>query len=345
MTSHRPIRWGILGTSPISHTVAEAIKASKEGELVAIGGRTLEKAKQFAQQHQLPKYDYYEALLSDKEIDAIYIGLPNHMHADWIALCAKAGKHILCEKPLVTTVREAHEAFAEVKTADVVCMEALMYRYHPLTYRLGELIKQKVIGDVKLINAVYMVDILNVMNPVAGGSILNIGCYPISLVRWLAGHALGKQVAEPNEVVSLGDLNGEVMDRQASILLKFDQQIQAMVHASCDTGKYASCQIYGTEGQMNIVTNPWMPLQTGNKITITRHDSDNIQEISVDAEKPLYTYQIDVMNDAILKDDQGSDAGISWHESIGNMAVLEAWLQQIKTEQYDISKYINQALV
>lgn len=200
-----PIKWGILGTSYISEVMASAIQESTHGELLAIGSRSEEGAKKFANKFSLDKYyDDYEKLLNDQDIDVVYIGLPNHLHKEWVIRCAQKGKNILCEKPLVISEQEAHEIISETKKSGIFCMEALMYWHHPFTQKLKELIQSKILGDVKLYSATYTANIAEIANQTSGGSIRNLGCYPISLVRLLAG-------AEPIEIQASGRINKKII--------------------------------------------------------------------------------------------------------------------------------------
>lgn len=327
--SQSRIKWGILGTSFISTTMADAIQNAEFGELTAIGSRSAASAKAFAQQFAIPKfYASHQEVLDDPEIDAIYIGLPNHLHKEWMIRCAQAGKHILCEKPLTTSLAEAQEALAEVHAAGVFCMEALMYRCHPLIAKLSEVIKQNTIGDIKHINAVYTANIAHLANPIAGGSILNLGCYPVSLVRMLVGLHLGNNFAEPVEMKAMGRLNSNNRDNQASVLLKFENNIMASVSTADDMEMNYQFEIYGSKGRLRFITNPWLPTQDDNRFDVYLYDQDVSHEISVKADKPLYTYQIDAVSQHILSGDRQSYF-ISWQDSIGNMTVLHSWLQQI----------------
>lgn len=333
--SAQQIRWGILGTSHISEKIAMAIQASSTSTLEAVAGRSAEKAASFAQKLHIAKsYGTYEALLADADIDAIYIGLPNHLHKEWIMRAAVAGKHILCEKPFVTSLEEAQEALAVVKKANVFCLEALMYRHHPVTLKLIELIKNKALGDVKRFNAIYTADIAALANTTAGGSILNLGCYPVSLIRLLAGSAHNRMTAEPSDLVSIGemDINRNV-DRSASLLMQFPKQMTATVTVADDMDMFAQFEVFGTEGMLTMLTNPWMPGQTDNKILIKRHDQTEPAEIIIHADKPLYTYQIDAVAEGILQGSRmADDTDVSWLESLGNTIVLEAWLNQVKAK-------------
>lgn len=320
------VRWGILGTSYISEVMAQAIQESEFSELIAIGSRSVSTGKAFANKFSIPKfYTDYEALLNDSDIDAIYIGLPNHLHKDWVINCARAGKHILCEKPFVISAKEAEEAFSVVEKSNVFCMEALMYRYHPLTKKLQELIKSNVIGDIKLFNATYTANIATVANPTAGGSIRNLGCYPISLIRLLAN-------AEPKEITALGRINHDIPnDNQASAILKFENNSMAVVSTADDMEMFWQFDLYGMNGSLKMLTNPWLPDRDNNKIIINYNNKNTPIEINVTAEKSLYTYQIDAMSNKIRNDNSMYHDEVSWEDSLGNVKVLDTWLCQVKS--------------
>lgn len=343
------IKWGILGTSLISTTMANAIQDSAIGDLAAVGSRSAESARAFANKFSIPKfYASHQEVLDDPSVDVVYIGLPNHLHKDWIIRCAQAGKHILCEKPLVTNIDDTKEAMAVVNDAGVFCMEALMYRCHPLITKLNEVIMQKTIGEIKYINAVYMADIADLANPIAGGSILNLGCYPVSLVRLLTGMSLGRTMAEPTEIRAIGRMNLNNRDNQAGVLLKFENDIMAAVTTADDMGMYYQFEIYGSKGHLRLTSNPWMPTLENNSFVIYPNGQDTPIEINVMGDKSLYTYQIDAVNQHIRSGDTQSNA-VSWQDSLGNMAVLHSWLQQVQNqtqqktfENQDTKEYTNE---
>ncbi|RDI41793.1 Gfo/Idh/MocA family protein [Aquicella lusitana] len=320
------VRWGILGTSYISEVMAKAIQTSPASQLTAVGSRSFQTAKQFSDKFSIPKfYDTYQSLLNDADVDAVYIGLPNHLHKEWIVRCALAGKHILCEKPFVLTATEAQEVISIVNKSRVFCMEALMYRCHPVTKKLKELVKNNIIGDIKLYHAVYTANIASIANSTAGGSIRNLGCYPISLIRLLAD-------AEPIEINAMGRINAATqLDNQASVMLKFENNTIAIVSTADDMEMYWQFDIYGTEGHLKVMTNPWLP-ESHNKIMVSRKDEDKPREINVIAEKSLYTYQIDIASKSILSGNFVGPEGISLLDSLGNITVLEAWLKQVKAQ-------------
>lgn len=332
------IRWAILGTSFISRTMAKAIKDSSFAELLAIGTGSLDKsaetAKAFAKDFSIPiVHKHYQAVLDDPNIDAVYIGLANHLHKDWIIRCAKAGKHILCEKPLVLDLNEAEEVLAAIKKYNVFCMEALMYRCHPFIHELQNLIKDpgQGIGRIKTIHATYYANFAHLENPIAGGAIRNLGCYPVSLIRLLMNE-------EPSEIQAQGLLNAdETRDHTAMAILKFKNNVMAQVSTSNNTDTWSQFHLVGEKGVLSVKTNPWMPSEE-NRVVINR---DGIEkEYCFTAEKPLYTYQIDLVSKHIRSGQFMLDnhEGITWQHSLGNIAVLEEWRRQV----YDTVALANQ---
>lgn len=319
------IKWGILGTSFISEVMAHAIQASETSQLVGVASRSSDIAKEFANKFAIPTFvGDYQTLINDPNIDAIYIGLPNHLHKEWIIRCAQAGKHILCEKPLVLTAKEAEEVIAVVEKENVFCMEALMYRCHPFTKNIQELIDSNLLGDIKLYTATYTANIVDKANTTAGGSIRNLGCYPVSLVRLLAK-------SEPIQMQAMGRLHAKNNnDSQASILLKFADGAMAVVSTADDIEMHWQFEIYGTKGRLKMLSNPWLPNHENNRYLLYREDEANPTEINITANKPLYTYQIDTVNTHIINGQFKSREGISLQDSLGNITVLETWLKQIQ---------------
>lgn len=325
----KPIKWGILGTSFISEVMAKAIQESDAGELVAIASRSIETAKEFSSLFSIPKfYADYQELLNDPDIDAVYIGLPNHLHKEWMIHAALAGKNILCEKPFVISVKEAHEVMTVMEKTNVVCMEALMYRHHPFTFKLKELIQSNIIGEVKLYIATYTANIAEIANPTSGGSIRNLGCYPVSLVRLLAH-------AEPIEITGTGRMSQKNnTDNQASVILKFANGSLAVVSTADDLEMFWQFDVYGTQGRLQVISNPWLPGCENNKILIHLNNEKTPREINMSAEKSLYTYQIDALNAKIQNKDIVEE--ISLLDSLGNTIVLETWRQQVKAMNREV---------
>ena len=200
MSSDR-LRFGVLGCAAIAvHKVIPAIHRSERCEVVAIASRDADRAAATATDLRIPRHHgSYDALLSDPDVEAVYIPLPNHLHAVWTQRAAEAGKHVLCEKPLALDTAEATEMIESCRRAGVVLMEAFMYRVHPLWTRVHELVTDGTIGELRAIQAFFSysnLDPENIRNIAAygGGALMDIGCYPINVARWLFG-------AEPSDVV------------------------------------------------------------------------------------------------------------------------------------------------
>lgn len=332
MANTRKIKWAILGTLWISDVIAEAIKESDTSELVAIGSRDAKRAFEFANKHEVPRYYAdYQQLLLDSDIDAVYIGLPNHLHKEWIIRCAKAGKHILCEKPFVLDIHEAQEALDVVKQHKVFCMEALMYRCHPFIKQLQDLVESKVISDIKCITAVYTANIAAVANKTAGGAIRSLGCYPVSLVRLLAKE-------EPVSIVSLGKLDDSLTNDNISIaIFSFKNGMTATITTADNIEMWPQFTILGTNGILDVKTNPWLP---GKSNQVILKICDKEETLNFNADKSLYTYQIEFVADHIKTGLSSPEApGVTWEHSLGNVAVLDTWLNQVKSRKFEIDDF------
>src|SRR5450755_2407696 len=200
------LRWGIIGTGTIAHKFARGVLRSETGELAAVASRTDAKAREFAQLYQMPRaYGSYEALLADPDVDVVYIATPHPRHREWTLRAAQAKKHILCEKPLGVHHDEAVEMLQAVWENSVFFMEAYMYRCHPQTTRMLELIRSGAIGEVRSITArfsfraTYDLESRLFSRSLGGGGILDVGGYCTSMARLIAG-AMEGAVAEPERV-------------------------------------------------------------------------------------------------------------------------------------------------
>jgi predicted dehydrogenase/aryl-alcohol dehydrogenase-like predicted oxidoreductase len=323
--------WGILGTGRIAGTFAKAVNASQTGRLVGVGSRAQATGEAFAGEFSVSRgYGSYEELLRDEAVQAVYISLPNHLHAEWAIRCAQAGKHVLCEKPLTVNFAQAMAVVEAARYHGVFLMEAFMYRCHPQTARLHQLIREGAIGEVRLIQANFAYNLgpkyenIRLSNPAAGGGIMDVGCYTASMARLVAGAALGQEVAEPDEVkgcAHIGDVSR--VDEQATAALKFPGGIVAALSTGCQVGVDSTLRIWGSAGNIQ-VPNPWFPGKTGAKILVQRTGTSSPEEILVEAESELYAVEADTVARA-LTGQQAPFPCMTWEDSLGNMRVLDQW--------------------
>ena len=328
------LRWGILGSGNIAKAFAQGLAQSKAGALTAIGSRSQEKADAFGNEFNVPhRHASYEALLADREVDAIYIATPHPQHAEWAIKGAEAKKHLLVEKPLGMN---AHEAAAIVEAArehDVFLMEAFMYRAHPQTKRLIELLRSRVIGDVRVIHATFSFhanfnpDSRIYNNALGGGGILDVGCYPVSMARLVAGVANGKDFAEPTEVKGVAHLGTTGVDEWAAAVMKFPNDIVALLSTGVAVQQDNTVRIDGTGGSIFIPL-PWAPARDGgtSKIVVTRKGEPTPQEMIIDSPMQIYGIEADTVAAHVA---ERRSPTMSPDDSLGNMRALDAWRKQI----------------
>jgi len=263
----KKIRWGILSTANIGmQKVIPAIQKSAHSEVVAIASRDGEKARAAAARLGIPRtHDSYEALLADPGIDAIYNPLPNHLHVPMTVAAAKAGKHVLCEKPIALNAAEAGQ-LRQCPPGSIV-LEAFMVRFHPQWQRAREIIRSGELGEVRAINAVFTynnVDPANVRNQleIGGGGIMDIGCYPITAARYLFE-------GEPARVVSLVERDPAFgTDRLASVIADFGRGRQLSFICSTQTTPHQRVQVLGSKAKLEIVIPFNAPADERTAITI-----------------------------------------------------------------------------
>ncbi|MBZ9705689.1 aldo/keto reductase [Mesorhizobium sp. ESP7-2] len=347
MTSTTPIRWGILGPGGIAKAFAGGVAGSHTGKLVAIGARNPGKpglAESFPGARVL---DGYDALLADSEIDAVYIAVPHPGHVQWAIRAAEAGKHVLCEKPLALTAFEADAMMHAARKAGIFLGEAFMYRLHPQTLQLVDLIKSGVIGEIRMIKSSFGFAMPDFMpqhrlyaNDLAGGGILDVGGYPVSMVRLIAGAAAGTPFAEPDKVAGAAHLGQSGVDEWASALLHFPGGIVAEVSCSISLNQDNVLRIFGTKGRIEV---PDFWFAGGDRdVGLGRIDvigADGAQEtISVNEKRHVYSFEVDAAGEAIRAGRQEfAWPGMGWADSLGTLRVLDRWRAAVGLE-YEIEK-------
>jgi len=330
------LQWGILGTGAIAHTFARGLAGSKRGRLVAVGSRSKEKAEAFCREFGAPRaHGSCEALLADEQVQAVYVATPHPMHAKWAVRAAEAGKHILCEKPLTLNHAEAMAVVEAAREHDVFLMEAFMYRCHPQTAKLVELLREKAIGEVRVIHATFSFDAgFNtesrlLKNALGGGGILDVGCYCASMARLIAGVAAGKDFAEPVDVKGVGRLGETGVDEWAIASLKFPGGILAQLATGVRAAQDNVVKIFGSEGDI-LIPDPWIPGREGGttRIILHRKGEKQPQEILVETDQGLYSIEADTVAEHI-DDRQAPFPAVTWADTLGNMRTLDRWRESI----------------
>jgi D-xylose 1-dehydrogenase (NADP+, D-xylono-1,5-lactone-forming) len=311
----RPLRWGILSTARIKRAVIPPIKSSSRHELSAIASRDLENARAEAREWDIPQfYGSYEALLEDPEIDVIYNPLPNSMHAEWTIKACQAGKHVLCEKPLALTLDEVDAMDAAARQAGVIVAEAFMYRHHKQTLRVKELVEGGSVGRLSLVRGAFSFNIgspsdVRLSADLGGGSVWDIGCYPISYSRFVIG-------SEPLEVFGWQQTGASGVEETFAGQMRFSGDVFVQFDSSFRAPERSFMEFVGTEGVL-YVTNPFKP---GKHETLILESDGQAQKISVKSHD-LYLGEIEDMADAILT---GKQPRVRMEDSRNNVAAILA---------------------
>jgi predicted dehydrogenase len=334
MTEVAPVRWGILGTANIAlEKVIPAMQKSELARVVAIASRDKAKARAAADLLGIPRaYGSYEELLDDPEIEAIYNPLPNHLHVPWSIRAADRGKHVLCEKPLALSASEARDLLGARDRTGVQIGEAFMVRTHPQWHKVKELLTAGRIGELRLVTghfSYYRRDPNNIRSRLewGGGALMDIGCYPITISRWLFD-------AEPVEVVALVERDPDMhVDRMASAILRFEEG-QATFSCASQLVLYQTMQIFGTAGRIAVEI-PFNAPSDG-ECRILVDDGRDLAGGGIEAitfpPVDQYALQADRFSEAV----RGvGKVPVPLENAIGNMAVIDALFRSVETKQWE----------
>jgi predicted dehydrogenase len=309
------LRWGILGTARINRMLIPPLRVSKGNRLVAVASREQARAEEYAREWQIERaVSPYEALLADPEIDAVYIPLPNHLHAEWTIKAARAGKHVLCEKPLALSVDEVDAMTAACREAGVALAEAFMYRHHPQTLKVKELLDSGAIGALRFLRGSFSFPLVRPndvrLRPEWGGGCLwDVGCYPLSFARFLVGR-------EPVRVVGSQVLGATGIDETFAGQVEFPGDVLFQFDSGFRSQVRAEMELAGTGGTIR-VRHPWRPEQDY-PLLVTR--DGNTEEIKVPGED-RFLLEIEDLEQVVRT---GKPPRVSLADSRANVAALVA---------------------
>lgn len=318
------IKWGVLGTAGIAkgHTIP-GMQQAENCELTAIAGRSIEKAQQFKELFGFEKaYGSYEELLQDSEIQAVYIPLPNEMHYEWTIKALKAKKHVLCEKPLAPTVKEAEEMIACANENGVILMEAFAYLHSPIVSAVKADLDK--IGDIRYMESAFMTSDYDVSNirmrrETFGGGTYDLGCYNTSQILWMMGE-------EPEQVQAVGSFSDQNVDTYATGILTFRNGVRAnfacgMLLATDQDKRIDRFQIHGTKGFIASETE----FNEAGTLTYTLTTDEGTEVKTVEAPQN-YRLEVEQMGRCIL---DGEKLHVSHEFTLMNLRVIERILKEI----------------
>ena len=322
----KKISWGILGCAGIAErALIPAIHGASNGRLLGIASRNPRKAKDWAARFDIPKvYADYAALLGDPDIDAVYIPLPNHLHREWSVRAARAGKHVLCEKPMALNVAEVRKMTMAAAKAGVLLMEAFMYRFHPRMERALRLLASGAVGEVRSVRSVFSFlfeaasDDYRWRPESGGGALYDVGCYPVSAARLVFG-------AEPVSVFARARLHPKHrVDVEAELLLEFPGGRFASLGCGFESQFRSALEVAGSEGRLSL-----------ERAFSAKHFDTEILLMNGDRTRAIpfpatdqYTRMVEHFGDGVL---HGRTLRFPPDDAVANMSVIDAAFRSIRT--------------
>jgi predicted dehydrogenase len=319
------VRWGILSTADIGMSkVTPAIQQARNADVVAIASRDEGRATAAAQRLSIPSaYGSYEGLLASVDVDAVYIPLPNDQHAEWTIAAARAGKHVLCEKPMAMSAAQAQSMVDACADAGVLLQEAFMYRHHPTWVAVVRLVREGRIGDVQGISTWFSYfndDPANIRNrrENGGGALMDIGCYPINASRMLTGE-------EPDDVASSVRLDPILgVDTLTSAVLTFPGGVQSTFTVGIRCEPYQRVHVVGSQGRIEVEVPFNIPPDRPTRIFVTAGGDPPVApatEVITFDPADQYTIQAEVFGQAIL---DRAQTPVPPSDAVANLRVIEA---------------------
>jgi xylose dehydrogenase (NAD/NADP) len=272
------VTFGFLSTARINDHLLKGAAASDKVRVLAVASRDQTRAEAYAREHSIERaFGSYEDLLADPEVEAVYISLPNSLHVEWSIRALEAGKHVLCEKPLTRRPEEVERAFDAADRAGRLLMEAFMYRHHPQTKRVKQLVDEGAIGELRAMRAAFSFDLLSERDEtdlrlsaeLDGGSLMDVGCYSVSGARLLAGEPVrvwGEAVPAPSGV-----------DMSFYGSLRFPGGVVAQFHSSLALPSKQELEVLGSQGSL-LVEAPWR-VDLGGDVFLRRDSSEERIEV------------------------------------------------------------------
>ncbi|MBV9804675.1 MAG: Gfo/Idh/MocA family oxidoreductase [Solirubrobacterales bacterium] len=316
------VKWGIMSTAHINRLFLAGARQAENVEIAAVGSRDRHKAEQYARENGIETaHGSYEALLADPDVEAVYIPLPNSLHAEWSVRALQSGKHVLCEKPLSRRAADVERAFDVAEQADRLLMEAFMFRHNPQTHRLSELIAEGAIGRTRVVRAAFGFvasdpDDVRLQTALEGGGLMDVGCYCVSAARLIAG--------EPERVSAEQAIGGDGVDVTFAATMRHANDVLSHFDAGLAIDSRDLLEVVGDEGSL-LLKDPWHcrnPL-----IELRRGDETERIEI-----EPVDSYGLEAENlSAAIRGEAQPLLGRA--DAVGQARTIEALYRAAETGQ------------
>ncbi len=326
------ISWGVLGNAIIARKcVIPAIQKSRNGRIHALATRSPADARGVVSENKIPQvYDNYEAVLADPQIDAVYIPLPNHLHHPWTIKALSAGKHVLCEKPLACNAGEAREMVAKATESGRLLMEAFMYRFHPRSRRIKEIVDSGDIGKACLVRTAFCFHMdenilqsggnARLKKDMGGGALMDVGCYGVSVARWLMGN-------EPITVQAQAVYHPEGVDVHFTGTLKFAEGRLAVIEASFVSALQQTYSVVGSTGALELPHDAFVPWEKDARYIQRQVDEETGRQYLIPGADE-YQLMVEHFADAVTGQAQLLYPA---EDSIANMRALDALAEAART--------------
>ena len=316
----RKVHWGLIGSGTIASKVASSLAGPPTSEVVAVAARDLGRAQEFARKFSIPRaYGSYDEMLASSDVDAVYVNTPNSLHHAHTLAALRAGKHVLCEKPMAPTVRQAEEMFAAARAAGRILMEAFMYRHHPLMREVVKRLRAGDVGEVRYVHSTFCFDIgdkpenVRLSKPLQGGAIMDIGCYCVNFARTAVGQ-------EPDRIFATGHVGKYGVDEWTAATLGFPGGASATAVCAVQCAAPTIAQVFGSGGMIEIAS-PWMAGEPQVTFKYKKAGAKEAETVVVQAPNNRYYCQTETFNAAVL---DGAPLIVTPEDTLGNTRVIEA---------------------
>jgi predicted dehydrogenase len=320
----KKIRWGLLSTARINRHLIPIIRAAKRGQLVAVASREQQTAQDYAKRWEIPlAFGSYQAMLDSGEIEAVYISLPNHLHAEWSIKALQAGVHVLCEKPFATSLDEVDAMIAASQQNQRVLAEALMYRHHPQTSVVKKLLQSNKLGEINLVRGKFSFRLdatedVRLVPEFGGGSLWDVGGYPVSYAQFVFGSV-------PVEVFGMQEVGKTGVDVTFSGILRYSSGKMAQIASSILTPYHQGIEITGSEGTLEL-NRPFNQINKDSRVFYTPNEGAP-ERIRI-PKMELYAGEVEDMHAAIL---DGTRQLVSLEETRNHTRTVLALFESART--------------